>query len=59
VLLDYVVDPMICTIWCSKALLNIFPGAAVSGGGGALCATGAESAGRGGDGEYEQVARRR
>lgn len=25
-LLDYVVNPMICTIWCSKALLNIVPG---------------------------------
>ncbi len=25
-LLDYVINPMICTIWCSKALLNIFPG---------------------------------
>jgi putrescine importer len=24
-LLDYVINPMICTIWCSKALLNIFP----------------------------------
>ncbi len=24
-LLDYVVNPLICTIWCAKALLNLFP----------------------------------
>ena len=24
-LLDYVVNPIICTIWCAKALLNLFP----------------------------------
>lgn len=24
-LLDYVVNPVICTIWCAKALLNLFP----------------------------------
>jgi amino acid transporter len=24
-LLDYVVNPMICTIWCAKALLGLFP----------------------------------
>ena len=25
-LLDYVVNPLICTIWCSKALIGLFPG---------------------------------
>lgn len=24
--MDYVLNPVICTIWCSKAALNIFPG---------------------------------
>ena len=24
-LLDYVVNPIICTIWCAKALMNLFP----------------------------------
>jgi amino acid transporter len=24
-LLDYAVNPLICTIWCAKALLNLFP----------------------------------
>ena len=24
-LLDYVVNPVICTIWCAKAMLNLFP----------------------------------
>ena len=24
-LLDYVVNPLICTIWCAKAAMNIFP----------------------------------
>ncbi len=24
-LLDYVVNPVICTIWCSKAMLGLFP----------------------------------
>jgi amino acid transporter len=27
-LLDYVVNPLICTIWCAKALLGLFPGTA-------------------------------
>ena len=25
-LLDYVVNPLICTIWCAKALMGLFPG---------------------------------
>ena len=25
-LMDYVLNPIICTIWCSKAILNVFPG---------------------------------
>src|SRR5664279_6504643 len=25
-LMDYVLNPLICTIWCSKAALNIVPG---------------------------------
>lgn len=25
-LLDYIVNPLICTIWCAKAILGLFPG---------------------------------